>query len=218
MPFGSAKKEAALAPAAATIGGRVGWPTDSWLKGKRLLMFSPLAQLGSKSAPISGTVAGRVWASFRVSSKLSRSMPVSTEYLTCRHTGVILPDTAAGLPVFTIVSRQGGWEKLGVGRKSGFASGDAVLDQSVLLAANETQRPRVGKLLTDEVKAAIGDVVRADRSALIKVAGDEGMLLCWIDGEDARDAHFPPLLRALARLADSLDVVAGSPRRGGIQG
>jgi hypothetical protein len=50
--------------------------------------------------------------------------------------------------------------------------------------------------------------MRADQSTLVRVAGGEGMLMCWIDGEDARDSHFPPLLQALAHLADALNAAS----------
>jgi hypothetical protein len=209
MPlFGSAKQDAALAGTAETIGGRVGWPTESWLKGKRMLMFSPLNQMGSKSAPISGTVAGRTWASFRVRSKASRSVGLGTETTSLLHTGVFVSGIGTGLPVFNVVARQGSWASRGFGKKYGFPSGDAAFDQSVLVSASPEIRPRVAALLTSGVKAALEEVMRADQSTLVRVAGGEGMLMCWIDGEDARDSHFPPLLQALAHLADALNAAS----------
>jgi hypothetical protein len=208
MVFGRRKSEDSLATAE-VIGGRPGWPTESWLKGKRLFVFSPFGQLGSKSQPVSGSVDGRVWASFRVSSKASRSVGLSTQTATWRHTGVVFPEAVSNLPVFALISRRGGWEQLGLGRTNGFGSGDAAFDEQVLVSTAPAQRQRVTTLLTEDVKAAFREVARVDQSAYVKVAGDVGWLMCWVEGEDARDAHFPPLLTSLAHLADRLKAAVG---------
>jgi hypothetical protein len=213
MVFASRKTKETQSAAAEVIGGRVGWPTESWLKGKRLFVFSPFGQLGSKSQPISGEAGGRSWTSFRISSMASRSALTSTMTRTWRHTAIVFPEIVGGLPVFSIISRLGGWEKLGLGRKTSFATGDSAFDGQVLVAAAAANQQRVLELLTDDVKAAVRGVIAIDRGAFVKIAGDTDMLMCWVNGEDARDDHFPPLLNSLAYLADSIEAAAGALRR-----
>ena len=214
MAFAFRKPKESPTAVAEAIGGHVGWPTETWLKGKRLYVFSPLGQLGSKSAPVSGTVSGRPWTSFRIRSTASRTALRTTASTTCRHTAVVLPDAVRGLPVFSIISRHGGWERFGIGRTvAAFATGDPAFDAMVLVAAAPEHRQRVLALLTDDVKDGVRAVVAADQSAFIKIAGDTDMLMCWINGVDARDAHFPPLLGSLACLADVIETADDRSRR-----
>jgi hypothetical protein len=189
-----------------------GWPTPSWLKGKRTIMFSPYGQPGSKSDPLSGVVAGRGWTSFRVASKASRTALRMTQYATWHHTAVVFPDSVRNLPLFWIISRHGGWERAGLGSGSGFGSGDAAFDEQVLLAGPAAQQARAAGLISAEVKAAVLDVLAVDRSVAIKVVGELSMLMCWVEAEDARDGRFPPLVDRLARLVGSLEAAAGMPR------
>jgi hypothetical protein len=204
MLFGRGKDKAATAQRAAALGGAVGWPTPDWMKGRRLISFSPFSQIGSRSFPISGTVAGRVYTSYRVSSSFTRRSGSTTHRTTYSHTAAVITDSGVGLPAFELVSRLGSWEKVQTFDQLRVATGDAQFDQFFTTIANAPDRRIALSVLTPPVKQALYNVLRANSGARIRLGGP-GLLFCWIDGKDARDQEFPALLTALAALAGVVD-------------
>ena len=205
MLFGMGKGKAETAQRAAALGGAVGWPTPDWMKGKRLISFSPFSQIGNKSFPISGTVAGRVYTSCRVGSSFTRRVGTNTtQRTTYSHTAAVITDSGVGLPAFELVSRLGGWETVQAFDNLRVATGDPQFDQFFTTIANAPDRQRALAVLTPPVKQALYNVLRANSSARVRLGGP-GMLFCWVNGKDARDQDFITLLTALAALANTVD-------------
>lgn len=212
----SAAVKAEMAQRAAILQGREGWPTPEWGKGKdRFAVYSPLlnAGAGRKDFPISGTVNGRPYATCRVATSFSRSVGVNSRRTTTYyHTAAIFPNTGVGLPYFDIISTTGEWERLQNFDKLRMNTGDAQFHQFLSVSANAADQPAVYRFLTPQVKAALYDVLRANRSARIRFGTNAGRMFCWVNGKDARDAAFPPLLVALAQLAQVADAQLAAMR------
>lgn len=202
----SSKSRAEMAQRAALIGGREGWPTPEWNKGmRRFLPYSPFfgTHSSSKDLPISGSVNGRPYTTFRVSTEFSKMILGGRRITTYYHTAILFLDVCDGMPLFDLISRRANWEEIQSTDKLWTPTGDPQFDLELTVAANAQDRPWVTQFLTPQIKQATRSVLRANGSMRIRFAAQKSHLACWINGKDARDGNLPPLLGALADLVNA---------------
>ena len=202
----SSKDRAEVAQRAALIGGREGWPTPDWNKGiRRFTPYTPFfgSHKSSKDWPISGNVNGRLYTTFRVSTEFSKAVLGGRRITRYYHTAIVFPDICNGMPLFDLISKKTDWEEIQRTDKLWTPTGDPQFDLEMTVAANATARPWVVQFLTPQVKQAARNVLRANASVRIRFAAQQNHLACWVNGKDARDGNMPPLLAALAELANT---------------
>ena len=202
----SSKDRAEVAQRAALIGGREGWPTPDWNKGiRRFTPYTPFfgSHKSSKDWPISGDVNGRLYTTFRVSTEFSKAVLGGRRITRYYHTAIIFPDICNGMPLFDLISKKTNWEEIQRTDKLWTPTGDPQFDLEMTVAANAPARPWVVQFLTPQVKQAARNALRANASVRIRFAAQQSHLACWVNGKDARDGNLPPLLGALAELANA---------------
>jgi len=218
MPlYVSPKVKAEMSQRAAAIGGWEGWPTPDWNKGmKRFLTYGPFFGMhrSTKDFPISGNINGRLYGTFRVSTEFTKMILGGRRITTYYHTAVIFPDLRTSMPTFDLISVNSQWDEIQSVDRLRTPTGDQQFDFQFIVAANESQHPQVLSLLTPQVKQAALAALHRNSSLRIRFGMQQNTICAWINGKEARDGNLPPLLHALADLANVVDAMSPAPAPG----